>query len=95
MKPRSLKLSPDLEKSLTTYAALRGTSVSSVAREALEAYLVDARPAELRQPRSFSAQAADLAGCVNGPTDLSTNPAHLAGYGTSARGKSRSRALRP
>ena len=91
MKPRSLKLSQDLEKSLTTYAALRGTSASSVVREALEAYLVDAPPAELRQPQSFSARAADVAGCVNGPVDLSTNPAHLAGYGASAPRKGRRR----
>ena len=94
MKPRSLKLSQNLEKSLTTYATLRGTSASSVVREALEAYLVDAQSAELRSPESFSARAADLAGCVNGPADLSTNPAHLAGYGASTR-KSRGRTSRP
>lgn len=91
MKPRTLKLTRDLEASLTTYAAARGTSASSVVREALEAYLVDGQTAELRRPESFSARAADLAGCVNGPPDLSTNPAHLAGYGTSNRGKPRGR----
>jgi hypothetical protein len=91
MKPRSLKLSHDLEESLTTYATLRGTSASSVVREALAAYLVGAQPADLRRPQSFSARAADLAGCVNGPADLSTNPAHLAGYGASAPRKKRGR----
>lgn len=94
MKPRSLKLTQDLEKSLTTYASMRGTSASSVVREALEAYLVDASSAELRQPQSFSARAADLAGCVNGPEDLSTNPAHLAGYGASSPRKRRAKLRR-
>lgn len=91
MKPRSLKLSSDLEESLTSYATARGTSASSVVREALEAYLVDAQSAQLRQPQSFSARAADVAGCVNGPADLSTNPAHLASYGTSRARKTRRR----
>lgn len=91
MKPRSLKLSQDLEKSLTTYATLRGTSASSVVREALEAYLVDAQSAALRQPESFSARAADLAGCVDGPADLSTNQAHLAAYGAATSRKRRTR----
>ena len=89
MKPRSLKLTQDLEKSLTTYATLRGTSASSVVREALEAYLMEASSAERRQPQSFSARAGDLAGCVNGPADLSTSPAHLAGYGAPAPRKRR------
>ena len=91
MKPRSLKLSQDLEKALTTYAASRGASASSVVREALEGYLADAQSAALRQPQSFSARAADLAGCVSGPADLSTNPAHLAAYGTSTPRKRRAR----
>lgn len=95
MKPRSLKLSDELEESLTSYATSRGTSASSVVREALEAYLGDAQSAELRQPQSFSARAADLAGCVNGPADLSTNPAHLATYGTSTARKRRARSPRP
>ena len=91
MKPRSLKLSQDLEKALTTYATSRGASASSVVREALQAYLVDAQSAELRRPQSFSSRAADLAGCVSGPADLSTNPAHLATYGTSTARKRRAR----
>lgn len=94
MKPRSLKLSHDLEKSLTTYATARGTSASSVVREALEVYLVGSRSAEQREPQSFSARAADLAGRVNGPVDLSTNPGHLATYGASAQGQARARSTR-
>ena len=30
---------------------------------------------------SFAALAGDLAGCVEGPEDLSFNPDHFAGYG--------------
>jgi hypothetical protein len=92
MKPRSLKLSPKLEESLTSYATARGTSASSVVREALEVYLVDAQSAG--RPQSFAARAADLAGCVDGPPDLSTNPAHIAAYGASTVGKPRARTRR-
>lgn len=84
MKPRSLKLSQNLEKSLTTYASARGTSASSVVREALEVYLDTAQTGGQRAPVSFSARAADLAGCVSGPADLSTNPAHLSLYGSAS-----------
>lgn len=83
MKPRSLKLSQDLEKSLTTYASARGTSASSVVREALAVYLDIALTGDQGAPLSFSARAADLAGCVCGRADLSINPAHLASYGAS------------
>lgn len=93
MKPRSLKLSQDLEKSLTTCATARGASASSVVREALEVYLAASESAD-RQPQSFSARAADLAGCVSGPADLSTNPAHLATYGASTPGKPQARSPR-
>ena len=82
MKPRTLKLSQNLEKSLTSYASARGTSASSVVREALEVYLDIAQAGGQRAPLSFSARAADLAGCVSGPADLSTNPAHLSMYGS-------------
>ena len=94
MKPRSLKLSHDLEESLTSYATARGASASSVVREALEAYLVDSQSADRRQPQSFAARAADLAGRVDGPADLSTNPGHLATYGASTPRKPRARSNR-
>lgn len=94
MKPRSLKLSQALEKSLTTYASARGTSASSVVREALEVYLDIAQTGERRAPLSFSARAADLSGSVSGPSDLSTNPAHFASYGSPAPRSPRARADR-
>lgn len=94
MKPRSLKLSSTLEASLTTYASARGTSASSVVREALEAYLDLAQGGAPRAALSFTARAADLAGCVGGPADLSTNAAHLDTYGQPGRVVPRRRAAR-
>lgn len=94
MKPRTLKLTTELETSLTTYAKARGASASSVVREALEVYLADSLPADRRPPQSFSARAADLAGCVDGPADLSTSPAHLTPYGTSRVAAPRARPAR-
>lgn len=94
MKPRSLKLSQNLEKSLTTYASARGTSASAVVREALEVYLDIAQIGGQRAPLSFSARAADLAGCVTAPADLSTNPARMDTYGHSDRALTQRRAAR-
>jgi hypothetical protein len=94
VRPRSLKLSPALEASLTTYAGARGTSASSVVREALEAYLDLAQGGAPRAALSFTARAADLAGCVSGPEDLSTNVTHLDTYGQSDRALTQRRAVR-
>jgi hypothetical protein len=80
MKPRSLKLSKELEDALTDFAAARGSSSSSVVREALAEYL-GTNAAVRRGPESFSAKAADLAGCVEGALDLASNPTHMTGYG--------------
>jgi hypothetical protein len=53
-------------------------AVLELVREAVAAYLVgEPEP----RPGSFADRAADLAGCVDGPADLSTAPEHLAGYG--------------
>jgi predicted transcriptional regulator len=94
MKPRSLKLSSALEASLTTYASARGTSASSVVREALEAFLDPAQAGASRGAMSFTARAADLAGSVDGPADLSTNPTYLDAFGQPGRVVRRRRAAR-
>jgi Arc/MetJ-type ribon-helix-helix transcriptional regulator len=86
MKPRSLKLPKTLDAKLTRYAASKGASASSVLREALAEYL--AKPAAERgQPQrtTIGQLGADLAGCVDGPGDLSTNPKHLAQFGRPRR----------
>lgn len=86
MKLRSLKLPKALDAKLTDYAAAKGASASSVVREALAEYLASP-PDEPGQPRpsTIGHLAADLAGSVDGPADLSTNPKHLARFGRSRR----------
>jgi hypothetical protein len=86
MKPRTIKLPKALDAELTRYAASKGASASAVLREALAEYLgkPSAQAASAR-PTSIGHLAADLAGAVDGPTDLSTNPKHLAQFGRSRR----------
>jgi predicted transcriptional regulator len=74
----SFKLGGDLDSELSDAARDRGVTKSELVREAVAAYLVgEPEP----RPWSFADRAADLAGCVDGPVDLSTAPEHLAGYG--------------
>jgi hypothetical protein len=77
-KTLSLKLPDALDDELETLAAQRRTSKSAVIREALSGYL--GRNGSASRV-SFAALAGDLAGCVEGPDDLSANRDHLAGYG--------------
>ncbi len=78
MKTMSLKIPPQLEAALAARAEREGISKSSLVREAVAQYLVN----DPMPPRSsFLAQAEDLAGCIDGPVDLSSNPDHLADYG--------------
>jgi len=79
MKTISMKLPDDLDAELEARAERQGASKSSLVREALAEYLVDEE--KTVRPASFLDQAADLAGCVDGPADLSVNPDHLDGYG--------------
>jgi predicted transcriptional regulator len=78
MKTLSLKLPDALDDQLESLAGRLRTSKSAVIREAISGYLNENSPTERA---SFAALAGDLAGCVDGPEDLSTNPDHLAGYG--------------
>ena len=86
MKLRSLKLPTALDARLTRYAASKGASASSVVREALAEYL--SKPSGdggSTAPSTVGHLAADLAGSVNAPANLSTHPKHLAGFGRSKR----------
>ncbi len=69
-RPLAARLGARVEKQQITQSAL--------VREALERYL---RDDDERGP-SFLELAKDLAGCVEGPEDLSSNKKHLKGYGT-------------
>ncbi|HEV3073692.1 MAG TPA: ribbon-helix-helix protein, CopG family [Thermoanaerobaculia bacterium] len=78
MKTLSLKLTPTLSRELEALALRRGMSKSCLVREALARYLFSGS----RVSRgSFLERARELAGCVEGPSDLSVNAEHLQGYG--------------
>lgn len=78
MKTICLKVEEALEVRLTAAARSSGKSRSEVARAALEAFL-DGQDAIQRG--SCLELAADLAGCLEGPGDLSTNKKYLEGFG--------------
>lgn len=78
MKTVSLKLPRPLDKLLQTAARERRISKSTLLREAIARHLApDAKSAKA----SFAALADDLAGCVQGPRDLSVGGRHMDGYG--------------
>ena len=56
----------------------RGTAKSEVVRDALEACLADA---EIGKHMSILDLAGDLAGRIDGPPDLATNPKYMQGFG--------------
>lgn len=74
MRTVSFKLPAELDEALDEIARRRGTSRSTVVREALEALAKGKR-------RSITALAGKLVGSVDGPADLASDPRHLSGYG--------------
>ena len=78
MKTLSLKVPDDLDREIEDLARRKGWSKSRVIRQAIAGFV----PRDNRASKgSFLAQAGDLIGCVSGPSDLSSNPAHLKGFG--------------
>jgi len=77
MKTISLKVPDSLDRRLGAAAQRRGASKSAVAREAIELFCAQ----EPGEALSCYDLAADLAGIVSGPPDLSTNPEYLEGFG--------------
>jgi hypothetical protein len=80
----SLKLTEDLDAQLSEQAQRRRLSKSELVRRALTAFLQapDAPMAAQPMPASAADLVADLVGCCEGaPSDLSSNPAHLRGFG--------------
>jgi hypothetical protein len=77
MKTMSIKLHEELDARLTAAARRRGERRSAIVREALTAYL-DAT-GDATGPSCLDL-VADLAGCIKGPRDLSSNPKYLRGY---------------
>lgn len=74
MRTVSFKLPEQLDDALSDLARRRKSSRSALVREALEGLAAGGR-------HSVTAAVDALVGPLDGPTDLSTNPKHLAGYG--------------
>jgi Arc/MetJ-type ribon-helix-helix transcriptional regulator len=77
MRTLTVKLPPALEARLEALVRKRKQSKSELVREAI-ARLVDEREAP---GGSVLDLIGDLVGMESGPTDLSTNPKHMRGYG--------------
>jgi predicted transcriptional regulator len=78
MKTLSLKIPDDLDAKLDAAVSRRGDTKSALIRQALEAFLREGRG---EAQGSVLDLAADLAGSLEGPPDLSCNEDHLEGYG--------------
>ena len=78
MKTISLKLSDSLDQRVARQAKNRGVSKSQLVRDALESYLENG--GKMEGPSCYDLSR-DLAGSVEGPPDLSTNPKYFEGYG--------------
>lgn len=78
MKTIAIKLPDDLLAKIQDIAKKRGESRSAVMREAFEKFF-----ARENQQDALSCLdlARDLAGCIQGSPDLSTNPLHMDEYG--------------
>ena len=74
MRTVSFKLPEQLDDALSDLAPRRKASRSALVREALEGLAAGGR-------HSVTAAVDALVGPLGGPTDLSTNPKHLNGYG--------------
>jgi hypothetical protein len=78
----SLKLPEALDAQLTEQAQRRRLSKSELVRRALTAFLQASEGLEPTTAPTAGDLVADLVGCCEGgPSDLSSNPAHLAGFG--------------
>jgi len=78
MKTITLRLPETLEMQLNAYATARGISRSEILRQALAEYISKAGTAK---PDTLLELTKDLAGSVQGPSDLSSNKEHLDNYG--------------
>lgn len=78
MKTLSVKLDDALYARVLAVAKRRGATQSEVVRDAI---LADLEVPRGKRVGSALDLAKDLAGCVTGPPDLSTNQARLRGFG--------------
>ncbi len=78
MTTLTCKIPERLDAALETLARRRRLSKSAIVREALELRL--GKPDARHAPVAF-ALVKRLCGTLRGPSDLSTNPAHMEGFG--------------
>ncbi|HAK96119.1 MAG TPA: hypothetical protein DCM87_14280 [Planctomycetes bacterium] len=78
MTTLTCKIPEPLDAALETFARRRRLSKSAVVREALELRL--GKPDARHAPVAF-ALVKHLCGSIRGPSDLSTNPSHMEGFG--------------
>ena len=78
MKILSLKVPEILYERIAELAEEKGASKSEIIRETLEKYLSRSKK---RANGSVLSLAKDLAGCLQGPSDLSVNKERLKDYG--------------
>ncbi len=78
-KVLTVRVPKSLGEKLQRAADRRGCNKSRIIREALQATL--SQKSDLDE-NSFLAQAQDIVGCVEGPSDLSTHRRHFRGYGS-------------
>jgi hypothetical protein len=78
MKTISLKLSDSLDRRIAKQARLFGMSKSQLVRDALESYLENGGK---REGPSCHDLLRDLAGSIDAPPDLSTNPKYFENFG--------------
>ncbi len=78
MKSISLKLPDPLHAQLERLSQERGAAKSDVIRDALEAYFSGAKNGTRVSCLDL---ASDLAGVIDGPSDLATNPKYMQGFG--------------
>lgn len=82
MTTLTLKLPKALDEQLATVAKHRRSSKTALVRQAIEAFLAQHTPPE---PPTTTLTVGDLvghlAGCLEGPPDLSTNKKYFEGFG--------------
>lgn len=74
----TLKIPDIIKEKLKTYSKSKGLSKSEIVRNALLDYF---DKDDFRKQGTFYDLAEDLAGSVEGPSDLSTNKKYLSEYG--------------
>lgn len=91
INPSSIELTPSQKHRLAEVAERMGKDYSTVLDELLSS--ISLPPTEVEQSGEGAKsllealEAIGAIGCFDGPSDLSTNPKHMEGFGTNARNR--------